>query len=149
MWHIVYINNFSVGHKNHRGVFQMKKNRFFVLGMLALALLFGVIFTGCESPSGGDNGSNMDGSNPLAGTEWSRNAKPDVHLIFDEDTFRLTNEWTDVGIHPYTVSGNTMTYFRNEIKVTLDFSINETQLIFSNASPPANLPDYSPFTLIQ
>jgi hypothetical protein len=127
----------------------MKKSKFFVLGMLALALVFGMIFAGCESPSGGNSGSNKGGSNPLKETEWSRDANPNVRLIFDEDTFHLINDWTDAGIHPYTVSGNTMTYFRNAIKVTLDFSINGTQLIFSNASPPTNLPDYSPFTLIQ
>jgi hypothetical protein len=126
----------------------MKKNKLFVPGMLTLALVFGMIFAGCENPDGGDNRSSKSGDNPLAGTEWSRNTNPNAHLIFDEDTFRLTNDWSDVGIHPYTVSGNTMTYFRRKIKVTLDFSINGTQLIFSNASPPTNLPDYSPFTRI-
>jgi hypothetical protein len=60
----------------------MKKNNFFVLGMLASALVFGMIFPGCESPNGGDNRSNKDGGNQLAGTEWSRNANPNVHLIF-------------------------------------------------------------------
>ena len=118
----------------------MKINNYFVQGMLVLVLACGLIFVGCKDPSG---------ENPLAGTKWSRDANPAVHLIFDDDTFHLTNDWTDVGMHPYTVSGNTMTYFRTTIKVTLDFSIEGTRLVFSNANPPTNLTDYSPFTLIR
>jgi hypothetical protein len=55
------IKNLSAGHKNRKGFFQMKKNKTFIMGMLAMVLALSFVFVGCDNGTTSDNGLDKDG----------------------------------------------------------------------------------------
>ena len=95
----------------HRGVFQMKKNRFFVLGMLAVLLTFGLVLAGC------DNGSTGEGSKPTSPSAAYLNAKDWVcttgNLPTDITSITMklsgTNQWAQTYNGTGTNNGKTIT----------------------------------------
>ena len=106
----------------HRGVFQMKKNRFFVLGMLAVLLTFGLVLAGC------DNGSTGSGDNPTSPSAAYLNAKDWVCTTGNLPTgitsitmkFSGTDQWEETFNGTGTNAGTTVsgTYTLSGLKVT-------------------------------
>jgi hypothetical protein len=58
----------KAAHKNRKGVIQMRNNRFFVAGVLALTLIFGFALLGCNTGTGG--GGSSDTPPPGGGAEY-------------------------------------------------------------------------------
>ena len=92
------------------------KNRsvFFFLGMLVLALTFGLVLAGCPAE---EDDSSSGGSNPFAGTRWTGTVSVEGDLRNVVLSFS-TSTWTqfignDDASGTYTVSGNTATLTQN------------------------------------
>jgi ABC-type oligopeptide transport system substrate-binding subunit len=68
----------------------MKKHTLFLTGMLAVALVLGLVLAGCEDAtnSSGNNTPNVETfANPFTGTSWSKSSgTPTIDISFDNST---------------------------------------------------------------
>jgi hypothetical protein len=134
---------------NGKGVFQMRKSRFFVLGILAL--IFGVVFTGCSKKN---NVSSTGISSEVAVNKnenvskipselvgkWYRQSDKTEFVVFE---FTADGKYVsgitsfDISVSDKKITAN----YLDEMVGTLDYSITDGVLTITDAT------DY--FTVLQ
>ena len=81
------------------------------LGMLLMALAFGITFIGCDNggSSGGNNSGGGSGNNDLNGTWVSGSGAGLSQLILNNGNFEMSMGATPLARGTYTTSGNSIT----------------------------------------
>lgn len=93
----------------------MANKRFFI-GLLVLALVFGMTVIGCDSSGGGGGGGSSSGGsnsnrNPFSGTTWETTYEGGTLAIsFSSSSYTFEDNSVTVDSGPYTYSGNTATF---------------------------------------
>jgi hypothetical protein len=126
----------STAGKTAKEGFSMTKNKFFMMGTLAMMLAFGLVLAGCENDAD-DGGSNHDSA--LIG-KWyhtqdyaDENNNDRLAYEFQEDgKFLMASSEREM---TWTGSGGKITIsYEGEDICTADYTIEETTLTISNAS---------------
>jgi predicted small secreted protein len=112
----------------------MKKGKFFVLGMLAMALALSFVLAGCDNTTNGDDDTPVDDA--LTGTWVGTVNNAQIKIVAAKGSFkayRISSTEQEIERGTYTVSGTTVTIKITEIN-TVMFGGADTWSTYANLS---------------
>ena len=123
----------------------MKKERFFVFGMLAMALALSFVFAGCDTGTGGGDDGDGGVVSILKGTTWIKEGEtsfPKIQYVEDtpagSDKF-AQNAWNPSGfqldyVFSLTINGNGIyNYDGSTLQYNFELRENNSKLIITNS----------------
>jgi hypothetical protein len=141
-------HNFFAGYKNRKGVLNMKKNKLFIAGMLALT--FGLVLAGCPNLSGSDeDGGGGGGFDSALVTKWYT-TQGAADAGGNNFMFELTSDGKPTGssftggVWKFTTSNERISATCTVNGTTVDYgsaaySVSGTVLTFSNFNGSPNI----------